>query len=174
MLIWTGISGTVFPLFLNLELGISVEFIGLVVSSRTVGIILATFTSGYLSDKTGRKPMIMLGLAVEACSFYVYTLATSFEALILIGLIEGFGRGMILNSIMVLLSEVAPFKYRGGAIGMYRTFMDIGGFIGPLFFMGIFGGAGSNFAFISAIGVIAASMPLILTIKLPESIRDED
>jgi MFS family permease len=81
---------------------------------------------------------------------------------------------MILTSIMVLLSEVAPFKYRGGAIGMYRTFMDIGGFIGPMFFMEIFGRIGSNFAFISAIGVIAASTPFMLTIKPPESKKEED
>jgi MFS family permease len=174
MLIWVGIAGTVFPLFLNLELGVGVEYIGLVISSRTVGIILATAISGYMSDKTGRKPMIVLGMITEACSLYAYTLAASFEAFLLIGLMEGFGRGMVLTSMMVMLSEVAPPKFRGGAIGMYRTFMDVGGFIGPLLFMEIFGKLGSHSAFFSAIGVTAASVALILTIKAPEQMKEED
>ncbi|HDO42018.1 MAG TPA: hypothetical protein ENH03_03860 [Candidatus Bathyarchaeota archaeon] len=34
-----------------------------------------------------------------------------------------------------LLSEVFPPKYRGGAIGMYQTLMDLGGFTGSILFM---------------------------------------
>jgi len=167
MLIWMGITGTVVPLFLNLELGINVELISLVISSRTGSMILATAISGHMSDKAGRKPMIVLGMLMQACSLYAYTLAASFEVLVFIGLVEGFGCGMVLTSSMVLLSEIAPPKLRGGAIGIDRTFISVGGFFGPLFFMVIFYQLGAYFTFISAISVIAVSIAFILTIKAP-------
>jgi MFS family permease len=167
MLIWMGITGTVIPLFLNLELGINVELISLVISSRTVSMILATAISGHMSDKAGRKPMIVLGMLMQACSLYAYTLAASFEVLVFIGLVEGLGCGMVLTSSMVLLSEIAPPKLRGGAIGIDRTFLSVGGFFGPLFFVAIFYQLGAYFTFISAISVIAVSIAFILTIKAP-------
>ncbi|MFB0504531.1 MAG: MFS transporter, partial [Candidatus Bathyarchaeia archaeon] len=61
MLIMMGVMSTVFPLYLNYQLGISIEYIGIIMSLRTVGYILSTVTSGYLSDMFGRKPMIISG-----------------------------------------------------------------------------------------------------------------
>ncbi len=165
MFVIMGLSGTVFPLYLNFELGIPVELIGLIVSFKTFGTIIATALSGYLSDKFGRKPMIALGMLLDSLCFYAYTVASSFDTLVLIGLAEGFGSGMILTSMMVLLSEVVSSKLRGGALGMYRTFMDVGGFIGPLFFMSILEPLGYQLTFISAVIILAANIVLILTVK---------
>jgi len=164
MLIMQGIMATVFQLYLNQQLGITVELIGVIMSLRTIGHIIATVTSGYLSDKLGRKPMIVAGLMIESASFYLYTLLSSFEPLLLVGLFEGFGEGMVFTSLIVLLSETVPAGLRGGAIGLYRTFMDIGGFLGPLFFMLIFGSLGAHASFLSAIAVLALNIALLTTI----------
>lgn len=165
MLIWNGLIGTFFPLYLNLELGIEVELIGLIVSMRTIGVIIATVSSGYLSDIFGRKLMIVSGLLLQSCCFYVYAFIFSFEMLLLVGIFEGFGRGMTLTSMMVLLSEIVPSRLRGGAIGVYRTFMDIGGFLGPLLFMILFGRLGSDFTLFSAIVILLINLGLVVTIK---------
>ncbi|MBM3291785.1 MFS transporter [Candidatus Bathyarchaeota archaeon] len=34
-----------------------------------------------------------------------------------------------------IISDIAPQNLRGGIIGLYRTFRDFGGFIGPILFM---------------------------------------
>jgi len=165
MFIMNGLTGTVFPLYLNLELGISVELIGLIVSLRTLGVIAATAVSGFLSDKYGRKPIIALGILIQIVCFYAYTLTSMLEVLLLIGLVEGLGRGMVLTSVMVLLSEVVAPQIRGGAIGMYRTFMDMGGFTGPLAFMLILEHLGSHSTFLSAIILLSVNAILIMTIR---------
>jgi MFS family permease len=171
MLIWTGFVGTFFPFFVNLELGISVELIGLIVSMRTLGIIVATAASGRLSDRFGRKPVVVVGLMVEAGSLCAHSLASTFEALTLIGLVEGLGFGMVLTAVMVMLSEVAPAKYRGGAIGVDRTFMSLGGLFGPLLFMAVYELYGSVSAFFLGALIFLINLALMLTVKLPQAAK---
>ena len=167
MFVMSGLTGTVFPLYLNLELGIGVELIGLIVSVRTLGMIAATAVSGFLSDRFGRKPIIALGMLFQVSCYYAYTTSSLLEALLLIGLVEGFSRGMVLTSMMVLLSEVVSPQIRGGAIGMYRTFMDVGGFTGPLFFMFMLEQFGSHSTFFSAMVILAVNATLIIAVKKP-------
>lgn len=175
MLIMMGIMSTVFPLYLNYQLGISVEYIGIIMSLRTVGYILSTVTSGYLSDMFGRKPMIISGTLLQIGCMYAYALLPSFELLLLIGLFDGFGGGMSFTSLIVLLSEIVPAQIRGGAIGMYRTFMDIGGLTGPPVFMLIFTGMGSYITFLTAMAILALNIALVVTIKArkPKSKPDQ-
>ena len=165
LFIMMGLTGTVLPLYMNLELGMTIELIGIVVSLRTLGVIMATAVSGYLSDRFGRKPMIVSGLVLQAVCFYAYTATSLYELLFLIGLVEGFGRGMALTSAMVLLSEVVSPRLRGAALGIYRTFMDIGGFTGPLFFMIVLERLGSHNTFHSAIAILMMSIAAIGTVK---------
>ncbi len=175
MLIMMGIMSTVFPLYLNYQLGISVEYIGIIMSLRTVGYILSTVTSGYLSDMFGRKPMIISGTLLQIGCMYAYALLPSFELLLLIGLFDGFGGGMSFTSLIVLLSEIVPAQIRGGAIGMYRTFMDIGGLTGPPVFMLMFTGMGSYITFLTAMAILALNIALVVTIKArkPKSKPDQ-
>ena len=175
MLIMMGIMSTVFPLYLNYQLGISVEYIGIIMSLRTVGYILSTVTSGYLSDMFGRKPMIISGTLLQIGCMYAYALLPSFELLLLIGLFDGFGGGMSFTSLIVLLSEIVPAEIRGGAIGMYRTFMDIGGLTGPPVFMLMFTGMGSYITFLTAMAILALNIALVVTIKArkPKSKPDQ-
>ena len=165
MLVMQGIMATVFQLYLNQQLGITVELIGVIMSLRATGHIIAAVTSGYFSDKLGRRPMIVTGLMIESACFYLYTFLSSFEPLLLVGLFEGFGGGMVFTSLIVLLSEIVPAGLRGGAIGLYRTFMDIGGFLGPLFFMLIFGSLGAHASFLFAIAILTLNIIFLMTIR---------
>ncbi len=172
MLVMMGLMSTVFPLFLNQQLGLSVELIGVIVSLRTAGLILATLTCGYLSDLLGRKPIVVGGMLIESACLYLYTLLPSFEAYLFIGSLDGFGGGMTMTSLVVLLSDVVPRNLRGGAVGMYRTFMDIGGFLGPMFFMALFRSMGFNIAFYSAILILAANIVFASGVKTGKTKED--
>ncbi|MEM2027921.1 MAG: MFS transporter, partial [Candidatus Bathyarchaeia archaeon] len=163
MFVWTGIAGTVFPLFLNLHLNVPVEIIGVITSMRTLGIIASTAISGRLSDRIGRKPVIAAGMLIEALSLYTYTNAPASSLIIsTISFVEGFGRGMVLTSLMVLLSDLAPQSLRGSAMGVYRTFMDAGGLTGPIFFMVIYEAFGPTAPFVSAAILVLATSALIV------------
>jgi sugar phosphate permease len=62
------------------------------------------------------------------------------------------------SSLIVLLSDMAPPSARGGAIGLYRSFQDIGGFVGPLFFMIVYVSVSSHAAFLGAAAINVANV----------------
>jgi len=135
MFVSQGVMSTVFQLYLNEHLNINVELIGIIMGVRTGGLICALFLSGYLSDKFGRKPLIIIGLLINALAIYAYSLASLLQEFILLGILDGIGSGLIFVSLVVFMAELVHPSIRAGAVGLYRTFMDIGGVLGPVIFM---------------------------------------
>jgi DHA1 family multidrug resistance protein-like MFS transporter len=163
MLIMNGVMSTVFQLYLYENLGFGVTLIGIVVGARTAGTAAATLASGYLSDRFGRKRIILLGLVLEAPCLYAYTLVNSFTAILLVGFLDAFGAGLAWTTLIVLLSEIVKPEYRGVAIGFYRTFMDVGGVLGPLLFMAIATTFGMSLPFLVGAILLLSMAGLTLT-----------
>ena len=86
---------TVLPLHLNHDMKFNVELISIIKDARTAGVIVATLTAGYLSDKIGRRLIVIVGMLIEGMSLYIYTIISRFELFILTGLIAGLGEGMV-------------------------------------------------------------------------------
>ncbi len=163
MLIMNGVMSTVFQLYLYENLGFGVTLIGIVVGARTAGTAAATLASGYLSDRFGRKRIILLGLILEAPCFFAYTLVDSFAAILVVGFLDAFGAGLTWTTLIVLLAEIVQPEYRGVAIGLYRTFMDVGGVLGPLLFMAIATTFGMGLPFLVGALLLLSMAGLTLT-----------
>jgi MFS family permease len=54
------------------------------------------------------------------------------------GLLAGIGDALDMTTLMALLTDIAPESARGVVVGLFRTFMDMGGFLGPIIFMLVF------------------------------------
>ncbi len=80
-------------------------------------------------------------------TIFAFTAVDTLELLLVVGLVEGLGEGFGMTTLIALLSDIAPPSIRGGAIGLYRTFMDIGGFTGPILFMLLYRSYGALSAF---------------------------
>jgi MFS family permease len=164
-LVQYGVMLTVFQLYLNIQLNMGVELVGLVMAGRTGGMILATFSSGYLTDKIGSKPLIITGLIMSGVCLYVYTVMTTFTEAIVLATIEGAGAGFSFVSLLVFMSDVSPQSIRSGAIGLYRTFQDIGGIVGPNIFMILYISIGSHTAFWIACFLFFFNVAIIFFVK---------
>jgi len=70
-----------------------------------------------------------------------------------------------MTTLIALLTDIAPPSVRGGVIGIYRTFQDIGGFAGPILFMMLYNGFGAVSAFYLAAAVNVVNVGLILAFK---------
>ncbi|KAG8763447.1 hypothetical protein FRC11_003665, partial [Ceratobasidium sp. 423] len=100
--------------------------LGALVATILMSASLASFASGWLSDKYSRKRTIMLGA-------YIFGIGAALEAgsmglpMLIIGrLIVGVGEGFFLSAIGVYLVEIAPPDVRGRISCMLQLFVTIG------------------------------------------------
>ena len=173
MMVTQGVMSTVFQLYLNESLGVSIELIGLLLGARTAGMICIVVISGYLSDRFGRKPVVLLGLTISAAAQYLYTLAGSFEQILPLAILEGVGSGFVFTSLIVYMSDLVPPSLRGGAVGLFRTFMDVGGVLGPVIFMFIYSNISAHASFWFASLVLLSNIGMIALIRRKETVIRE-
>ena len=169
MLIMQGIFQTVFQLYLNQGLSLAVSAIGLILSARIAGQIISLVSAGIISDRVGRIPVLVAGFVVCGVGLFVFTLTNSYPLLLVLGFVEGLGEGFGMTTLIALLTDIAPPSVRGGVVGLYRTFQDIGGFAGPILFMMIYNGFGPLAAFYVAAAVNVLNVGLIIVFKTKPS-----
>jgi len=165
MIVMTGIFSTVLQLHFSRELLFPLEDTGIVLSSLGLGSMSAALCSGFFSDRFGKRFTVILGYSLSAVCLGVFAFATNLEIFLLVGLIGYFGEGLAGNTLMVILSELARPSARGGAIGLQRTFMDAGGFLGPIISMLIYSTLGSQAAFLSGVAIKALNISLFILMK---------
>jgi MFS family permease len=165
MFIMQGVFQTIFQLYLNQGLSLAVSMIGLILSARIAGQIISLVSAGILSDKVGRIPVLIAGFIVCGATLLAFTLTSNFTLLLILGFVEGLGEGFGMTTLIALLTDIAPPAVRGGVVGLYRTFQDIGGFAGPILFMMFFSVLGSVSAFYIAAFVNVLNIGLLLMFK---------
>lgn len=100
--------------------------VGWFASSALVGAIIGALIAGGLSDKYGRKPILIISAFLFFISALGSTFPPSFTLLIIARLIGGFGVGMASVLAPLYISEFAPPKIRGRLVALYQLSIVIG------------------------------------------------
>lgn len=165
MIVMTGIFSTVLQLHFSRDLLFPLEQIGIVLSTLGLGSMSAAIGSGFFSDRFGKRITVILGYSLSAICLGIFAFATRLEIFLLVGLVGFFGEGLAGNTLMVILSDLVNPSARGGAIGLQRTFMDAGGFLGPMISMLIYSTLGPEAAFLSGVAIKALNVSLIILMR---------
>jgi len=88
---------------------------------------------GRLSDKKGRKPIIVFGLFAYALVSMAFILARNVEALIAIRFLQGIASAMIMPATQAYIGDITPPGREGTTMGLFNLSMFMGLSIGPLF-----------------------------------------
>jgi len=73
--------------------------------------------------------------------------------------------------LIILMSEQVPASIRSGAVGVFRTFMDVGGILGPIIFMIAYNSVGFTSPFWMA---ALLTLSNIVTIQLIKKKKDKE
>ena len=124
---------------------------------------------GRLSDRVGRRPVVLVSVAFGGAGFLVFGLSTSLGMLFLARLVAGFGNAN-LGTVQALVADVTPGRDRAKAMGLIGAAFGLGFVFGPV----IGGVVGSAFgpaapAFVSA--AFAGVNWLLALALLPETRR---
>jgi MFS family permease len=124
------------PLFFQ-QLRLSPTEIGLLMSASGFGGIFGGVLAGKLSDMIGRKPVIYIGLLGYAIPWIIYLFFKSTSLFYLARIIDGITLQMFLTAVYAYIADVFPPEKRGGAMGIFRSFANLGMTIGPILLVGL-------------------------------------
>ncbi|OLS63596.1 4-hydroxybenzoate transporter PcaK [Pseudomonas putida] len=151
------------------EWGLSGIDIGYLLSAGLVGMALGSLFIAPWADRFGRRPLILLCLAIAALGMLLSSRAPSVQMLGALRFMTGLGIGGILASSYVIAGEYANRKWRSLAISLQSTAYALGATLGGLFAAQVIPEAGWRSVFLY--GGIATLMTLpVMFLLLPESI----
>jgi MFS family permease len=93
---------------------------------------LVQLATGPLSDRTGRKPLIVWGMWIQAAGIVVVSMAQAFAGFVIGAALLGIGTAMVYPTLLAAIGDVAHPSWRASAVGVYRLWRDLGYAIGAL------------------------------------------
>jgi len=118
------ISGVV--TFIEPEFDLTKMELGWSVASLTLTASLAMMLAGPLSDRLGRRPVLMIAALLFAASAVASAIAPSFIALVGARMLGGFGVGAALIIAPMYIAEIAPAEMRGRMVSFNQLNIVIG------------------------------------------------
>ena len=126
-----GMSWGIFPLFFA-SFGLGVERIGILkaIYPATWGILQVA--TGPLSDRWGRKGLIVAGMWIQAAGLLLTAATRRFEWWLVGSLLLGLGTAMVYPSLIAAVSDASHPSWRARSLSVYRFWRDLGYAIGAL------------------------------------------
>jgi MFS family permease len=128
-----GLTWGVFPLLFTAH-GLGIAAVGLIKGLYPILWGVGQIPTGHFADRIGRKPLIVVGMLVQAAGF-VLALAL-LDRPLLAGVSSavalGLGTAMVYPALIAAVSDHAHPAWRANALGTYRFWRDIGYAAGAL------------------------------------------
>ena len=120
------------PLYLAAH-GASVRQIAVVAAAYPVVWGAGQLLTGWLSDHTGRKPLISAGMLVQAAALGLLVAGDgAFPASLAAAILLGAGTAMVYPTLIAAVSDASQPRDRARLVGVYRFWRDFGFVVGAL------------------------------------------
>jgi MFS family permease len=112
-----GTATPIVPLYAS-SLGASWTDIGLLGTSWGITLMLLAFVGGRLSDRYGRKPLLVASAALSIVAAFLYLASSTVLQVILIRIVEGAAWALFWPTVEALATEIVEPTAAGQAIGI--------------------------------------------------------
>jgi MFS family permease len=126
-----GMSWGLFPLFFVAN-GLGVERIGILKAVYPAVWGIFQVATGPLSDRWGRKGLIVAGMWVQAAGLLTTAMTRDFGGWLLASLLLGLGTAMVYPSLIAAVSDASHPSWRARSLSVYRFWRDLGYAVGAL------------------------------------------
>jgi len=156
--------------YLSSEYHLDRMMMGNIFSIGLVGTLIGGFVLGYLGDRIGRRPSIILATAAFGLLTLAFVLADGYGSLLALRIVDGIALGGMLPLSWALAIEYAPKRYRSTIVTVIMIGYSVGIALGGPAANALIPRYGwqSLFAVGGALSLLAA---LLLIAVLPESAR---
>lgn len=128
-----GLRIALVPLFIVEAMGYGTGFAGLALATFAIGNIAVVIPSGYLSDRMGRRRLLLVGLTVSAASTALVGYTTSLPVFLAAAFVTGAATGIFISPQQAAVADIVGNKARGGtAVAVFQMMADFGSIIGSV------------------------------------------
>ena len=120
------------PIYAVKLVGLNEFQAGLLWGVQVLATILAKPVMGRVSDRHGRRPLIIGGMALCALAFGAIPLLRTFSFLLVTAACFGLGEALVTSSTAALVADICHERHFGTAMGTFGTIFDVGHAAGPI------------------------------------------
>ncbi|MBM3126214.1 MAG: MFS transporter [Chloroflexi bacterium] len=160
----------VFPFIID-KLGASGRALGILVATAALTEFLFGPIWGSISDRVGRKPILMIGMFGYALAMFAFGIATKIWMLLTFRALSGILSSATITTTMAYIGDSTSEKARGGGMGILGAVAGAGTVIGPGIGGLLAGGSLTTPFFVSAL--MALLSLFLIAALLPESLPVE-
>lgn len=126
-----GMAWGLFPLFFALA-GMNLKQIGWLAAIYPAVWGLGQLYTGALSDRIGRKGLIVGGMWLQAAGIGLITVSDTFAGFAAGAALLGMGTAMVYPTLLATIGDVAHPSWRASSVGVYRLWRDLGYAVGAV------------------------------------------
>jgi MFS family permease len=154
---------------LAIGLGMSEVELAILFTAEAIFFTLTNLLVGSLSDRIGRRPIVILGLACTSMNLIAFFLAVQFWQLVVLMAIFGFGSSSVYLMSTTMAADILPDENRAMLFGAFDAMIDLGMVVGPSLCFAVFSVSGwrTNSSFVLAAG--PSILALVLVFKTRET-----
>ena len=164
-----GVIGPVLPLYAK-DFGVSATMVGATISVFGLARMLLNLPAGFLSDRFGRRLLLVGGPVITALGSFLSAGAGDIWQLLAFRFIAGAGSAMFMTGALILVTDISRPDNRGRMLGLYQGSLLLGVSIGPAV-----GGLTAELAGLRApfivVGLLAAVCAVWALRTMPETYR---
>jgi MFS family permease len=164
-----GMAWGLFPLVFAAA-GMNLAQIGSLAAIYPATWSVAQLATGALSDRTGRKWLIVSGMWLQAAGIALITVTNTFPQFAGGAVLLGIGTAMVYPTLLAAVGDVAHPSWRASAIGVYRLWRDLGYALGALL-AGLVADAFGLQAAMWAIAALTFTSGVVSAARMTETLR---
>jgi len=150
------------PVYAVTVAGLSAFQAGMLWGVQVVVTLIAKPLMGKVSDRWGRRPLIVSGMLLCALPVAAIPHLGGFAPLLAAGMVFGFGEAFVTSSSAALVADFCQAKHYGAAMGTFGTIFDIGHASGPILSGILLGLLGFKATFAIIAALLLLSLPVFL------------
>ncbi|MBT1002320.1 MFS transporter [Paenarthrobacter sp. DKR-5] len=159
-----GLAWGLFPV-LFASAGLSVGRIGILAAVYPAVWGAGQLVTGALSDRIGRKGLIVGGMLVQAAGLTMTAFGTGFGLWLVAAVLLGAGTAMVYPTLLAAIGDVAHPQWRARSVGIYRLWRD-GGFAVGALLAGLVADAFGIPAAIAVVAALTAASGLLVAVRM--------